>query len=829
MSKNDENIGKPKALILDPQEKVRGYVEKILTLAGWNAVTVGDCSESLKILNKDVASPFALFIGNYDYCLFQDPKLLKKVKKFSPMTQRVILVPESRSHDLSHVVNQIGIRACISIPFAPKILVQHAKACLFYFSKLTKRSRMQRIIAHQNRQLYGAAKKMQEKEESLALAIQKRKFQKQVLHRVEESGQCSLKERLIYYNIPSTIKNLEKERAGIEDEIFGLFEQAAKKMDLSLPQKTDESGPSGKTDFDEQFLNMIQRIVKIAFGSVPDLRRKPEDVGEEIITPIPQEIFEEDNEPQLLDSFFDICISNDQLMAFIEKTGEIPSSKEEISVSNVLDFLRVKGITHGIVPDTTIEKWLENAKPNEPLQVAQGSPATMGRDGKVTYHFENMTIDAGKIKEDGSIDFKERSNIPHVAEGDLLAEKIPPVEGVEGITVGGIPITVTDTIDPGFSVKSNAYFSEDGLSIFSSIDGQPHVDPLGEISVSPEMVIDGDVGYETGNITFDGNVVVRGSIQGGFSVKCINLVVEGIEEAEVDITGDLTAEAGITESKITAVGHVQAKFINKSFVSTFGDIVVQKEILDSEILLGGTCNNATGHIIASSIVARNGVEAGKVGTDTSTPCVISVGANDLADHAREKLKQKIQKIQAKYQSIGRSIDELGAKDQELYPIIIKKTQHQESLADFVGQAKEKLARKDALQDSQDMSREAQEIRKFEKQQAIVEKELDQLFGFQDTYVKNIEQLQETYDSLKEEEQKVFTQLQEIDRFEKNSPRMAELVVHKVITRKTTINGMYSSLVVGQKESNCKIREVRQKDARSGKLFAHMVISDLSDS
>ncbi|PID76187.1 MAG: hypothetical protein CSB22_00410, partial [Deltaproteobacteria bacterium] len=410
-------------------------------------------------------------------------------------------------------------------------------------------------------------------------------------------------------------------------------------------------------------------------------------------------------------------------------------------------------------------------------------------------------------------------------EGDLLAEKTPAVEGTGGITVGGDPIEVPDPLDPGFGIKFNAFFSEDGLSIFSSMDGQPHVDALGEVSVNPEMVIQGDVGYETGNIDFDGTVVVKGSIREGFFVKCVNLIVEDIQGADIAITGDLSVRAGITESKVSAMGPVQAKFVTKSFVSTFSDVIVQKEILDSEILLGGACINATGHIIASRIVARGGLKAGSIGTDASRPCVIGVGKNELAIKMRSQMTKQMKKIHTQYQSAERTIEEMMAKDQELYPVIIRKTYDQESMVSRLHRVKEKLARKTDSKDMESISALEQEAARLDRKQASMGKELDGLFYLQDRYLKSIDKLKDSCRSLKDREGRIMTRLQEISQFEKNTPVVTQVIVKGTITRKTAVHGIASSVVVDRTQSSCRIREVRKKEGIKG-IQVSMAISDL---
>ncbi len=60
------------------------------------------------------------------------------------------------------------------------------------------------------------------------------------------------------------------------------------------------------------------------------------------------------------------------------------------------------------------------------------------------------------------------------------------------------------------------------------------------------------------------------------------------------------------ETASPTVGNIHTKFINKCKILGFGNFTVLKEIIDSDILLGGNCNISTGHIIGSDISAKSG-------------------------------------------------------------------------------------------------------------------------------------------------------------------------------------------------------------------------------
>ena len=57
---------------------------------------------------------------------------------------------------------------------------------------------------------------------------------------------------------------------------------------------------------------------------------------------------------------------------------------------------------------------------------------------------------------------------------------------------------------------------------------------------------------------------------------------------------------------VNVKGSVQAKFIRNSKINAFGDLIVQREIIDSVVRLSGACINTNGTIINSEIFANYG-------------------------------------------------------------------------------------------------------------------------------------------------------------------------------------------------------------------------------
>lgn len=321
----------------------------------------------------------------------------------------------------------------------------------------------------------------------------------------------------------------------------------------------------------------------------------------------------------------------------------------------------------------TIKTWISSASENTPpFQVAQGLDPVFSEDAVIKYHFPIDFRHAGKVNEDGSINFRERGEIPFAPKNTFLAAKIHPEQGKPGIDVMGNEILVKDPVDRTFEAGPGTKLSEDGNKIYAQIEGQPHVDAMGTITVCPELIIKGDLGFETGDILFEGNVIVDGTVKQGFKVKGASLTAREIEGAEIDLTGDLNVSLGIVDAELINVkGSVQAKFIHNSKINAFGDLIVQREIMDSCIRLSGSCINTSGVIIASEISANMGVDAGNIGTDTSGPSRLTVGVDEHTNVLVAKIDTKKRIHFEAADQLKKEISDLEKEDSNLHGVISK--------------------------------------------------------------------------------------------------------------------------------------------------------------
>jgi len=340
-------------------------------------------------------------------------------------------------------------------------------------------------------------------------------------------------------------------------------------------------------------------------------------------------------------SAFELTITSDDTEAAIRVVGDMP---EEITAAQLKELLSRNQIIYGLADDLSIELFLRHAATRkEDFIIAKGRKAKPGRDALVKYYFENENDRFGKELASGKFDYRDRGEILNVTQGTLLAEKIPIIPAVNGITVFGTEITAPAPMDLNLNCGQGVELSKDGLRVIATANGRPDRSLGGKITIMSEKIVKGNVDFRTGNIRFNGDIVVQGIILAGFSVTGNNLTVNDIEDAEVNIANTLIVKNSINVSTIRAGGHITAQIINKSTVFAHGDVTVQKEIIDCTIITSGKVMVPRGRILASKIYATRGVEAMSIGSDISAPCHLFPGADE---HAREVLRVYSEKIDA---------------------------------------------------------------------------------------------------------------------------------------------------------------------------------------
>jgi len=393
----------------------------------------------------------------------------------------------------------------------------------------------------------------------------------------------------------------------------------------------------------------------------------------------------------------EVTVSEDGMTAEIFVS---PEPEEKLNKQIIIDNLKLEGVQAGI-DEAAITGLLKNKLFNRNVQVASGKPPVDGKDGYYVYFFD---VNAGdglpRIMEDGSVDYSKV--IANVSAGELLAEYHPETYGTFGYNV--FARALAPVRGKAQRVLRCKNVRRDENLYFADIDGHVTLDDNALI-VNNVLDIRGDANYNIGNIKFNGDIHVYGSITGGITVSAEgSVIVDGvIEDAKVYADQDIIVSRGIHgqgtrkdgvqmeegNTMVDAKRNLRIRFIDHAFARTDGDIYMDYAI-GSVIEAEGrvTAKGRKGIIVGGSTYALLGVEADRLGNDVELLTEINAGyskklnaqtlscrqsAKDMEDELLEITDTaKVKELRAKIRSLRDKVQILEdeAWQKQVSPVIV---------------------------------------------------------------------------------------------------------------------------------------------------------------
>ncbi len=791
-----------KALIFLEDQEVSQSVKKVLCSSGWDASIENHSADILSKIKPISNAMFSLTISGLMVNGTSYMEFNKTVEKFSPFTQRMVIASKEENKELINAINSGNIHACVTYPFLDKDLISQAETCKLNFERETINQQFKRLISRQNKQLFSTAKKFKTKEKQSKRLITRKKAKLASLRAKKRQADddarlnvnISLEQYISHKGTALQQDSYLQEFIIVKSEIDNLIHSFT--SGFSNDFELAELDSILKQNRETEFPDLIDSIKKCSLIH---------SLGMDLSTESPGMLKSMQNH---LDDYIDLIISEDKVTAQLILKKEMSNGLFDLSV--VLEYLRHYKISYGIVEDDKIQQWL-NSIEKEPFIIAVGKAPVYSKEAHIEYMFSDDYQKSGKLNKDGSIDFRDRGDVPYIEKGNLLAKKIPPEKGISGINVFSDEILVNAPSDPLFTAGFGTVASEDGSLIFSAQTGQPHVDIMGVVTINPEMVIEGDVDYNTGNINFNGNVIVRGAIRDGFHVKGTSLTVNEIDGGTIDLTGDLNVSNGMTNTTIIAVGNIYTKFINNCTILGFGTFTVLKEIIDSTIILGGRCDISSGHIIASNVSAKGGIQARNVGTISSRAPVLRVGFNDhikkLEDENNEILDESLQKIK-EYKN---NINMLTEKTTELHQRISEQAFEQDRAIVDIRKYKKNIPELKASGNTESLQRVISSLKSLKNKETQAEIEVNRLFERQDQVETKIEKISDHINDQEKKNIKCMKQKKKLEECMKIGTSDPVVIIGQTITQGTKIVSKEASLILKETLTRSTIRETMISD------------------
>ena len=290
---------------------------------------------------------------------------------------------------------------------------------------------------------------------------------------------------------------------------------------------------------------------------------------------------------------------------------------------------------------------LSEAKPGSQhrILIAQGEEPENGLDTQFEQIAKTLKDRILKpiINKNGSADMRSLGVISEVHPGDVLMKRNLPTSGNNGCTVTHKVVYPKAGEDIPFDVAEGSCVSDDDPNILvAQITGLASLFEHG-MSVKPIIELD-NIDLSSGNIDFDGDLIVSSDIKKGMHVKVTgNVVVHGyVEQAQIEASGDVFIEHGLfgqplshgenvtidhtLDASVICGGEVRLRF------AQYADINAKKSVWAKEMLLHCLVTtqdsvivgeeNPNSHLVGGIIHAMHSVSAGIVGAPAMIKTVI---------------------------------------------------------------------------------------------------------------------------------------------------------------------------------------------------------------
>lgn len=343
-----------------------------------------------------------------------------------------------------------------------------------------------------------------------------------------------------------------------------------------------------------------------------------------------------------------------------------PLGGKPISLEDLRQVLKDAGVVYGIDEAALMQAC--SVGQTEHLLVARGSRPEDGHDTGFDPLLKIGANRAPTVDNQGLIDYREHGNVLVVYPGDPLMRRIPPTPGVAGHTVKGRELPPRPGVDKPFAAQlSGAQPARGDPNLLEAASvGQPVLVDCG-VNVEPILRVP-EVSMDTGNIHFDGTVLVDGEVGHGMTVQASgDIVVKGVVDGGLlEAGGDVRVSGGIiAQARVRARGAVSARFAENSSIFARTVIALDDMALGCELeslnqIIIGEKVPQRGRLVGGSATAMMLVRVPLLGSEKSGITSVKVGVNAELQQQLEELTARLEKEKTTEENLQKLVKHLGS-------------------------------------------------------------------------------------------------------------------------------------------------------------------------
>jgi uncharacterized protein (DUF342 family) len=352
----------------------------------------------------------------------------------------------------------------------------------------------------------------------------------------------------------------------------------------------------------------------------------------------------------------EVQISQDRLKAWIRVSPAFGGNP--LTETWLRQELEKHKISFGLKKDV-IQEILRDGECERKL-IAEGIPPVPGEKAQfiqLVVESENKGIP--QERENGSVDYKNLGLFLSVDKGIPLLKRIPPTMGTAGTRIDGSVIPAALGADRALiSGPGTAVSEQDPDLIVATRAGQPSFMD-NSARVDPTLEID-SVNPSTGNVVFDGNIIVRGPVEAGFTVTAGQdlTILDTVEGANLTAGKNMVLLTGIYgkhKAKISVEGNLEARFLNDCTVRCGGNIEVADLVAHCTVNCEGSVflgkYGGKGQFFGGKLVASREVRAEILGSASEATTLVEIAPPKALIPRQTKVEEDIAKTQKELDAV----------------------------------------------------------------------------------------------------------------------------------------------------------------------------------
>lgn len=322
----------------------------------------------------------------------------------------------------------------------------------------------------------------------------------------------------------------------------------------------------------------------------------------------------------------------------------------------LIGLISAEGVEVTEHTNTVIRSFIQDLPPLDKeviLEVAFATPVEHGADGSVEWCIKECPVEENEApapadsSEADNISYYEQSSFLMVHAGDVIGKIRAAGTGHDGRDVTGATIPAKSGKEVQLTLDESIMKRADG-SLVAQQDGVLYRE-TNKAQIRKYIEIHEYVDFSTGNIDFDGDIMIGRGVRDCFEVKATgNIEVKGLIEAATIIADkDLIAAGGFAgreRGHVHIGGCLRGKYLDNVYGHVKHDLCIDREVINCELEVEGSISSRRGSIIGGTVTPTGEIEINTLGSGAGVTTEVVVGSVPILEPFARAFDQIVEQL-----------------------------------------------------------------------------------------------------------------------------------------------------------------------------------------